>query len=342
VIRSKYGLTNLLEELRTIAIVRALPGLGDFLCAIPALRALRTTHPHAHIALVGLPNLRELVDRFGAYIDELVELPGYPGLPEQTPDAEALAEFLADMRSRRFDLAIQMHGSGVITNALTLELGATRSAGFFLPTHGCPNPDSFLPYVESESEIRRYLRLMDCLGIPSQGEAMEFPVEFSDRQELETLLKLYALDPESYVCLHAGASVPSRCWSGDRFAAVGDRLAQLGWRVVLTGSAVERGLAESIARIMQAPVINLAGRTSLGTLAALLQDSRLLVCNDTGISHLAAALQVPSVVIFSASDPKRWAPLDCDRHRAILPPATVETVLEHIDDLLAREFAYVA
>jgi hypothetical protein len=48
---------------------------------------------------VGLPSLRGLVDRFEAYIDELVELPGYPGLPEQMPDAEALAEFLADMRS---------------------------------------------------------------------------------------------------------------------------------------------------------------------------------------------------------------------------------------------------
>lgn len=65
----------------------------------PPCERCATAYPHAHITLVGLPSLRGLVDRFEAYIDELVELPGYPGLPEQMPDAEALAEFLADMRS---------------------------------------------------------------------------------------------------------------------------------------------------------------------------------------------------------------------------------------------------
>ena len=64
--------------------------------------------------------------------------------------------------------------------------------------------------------------------------------------------------------------------------------------------------------------LSLAGETDLGTIALLLRDSRLLLCNDTGVSHIAAALKVPSVVIFTGSDPDRWKPLDVGRHVAVM------------------------
>ena len=99
------------------------------------------------------------------------------------------------------------------------------------------------------------------------------------------------------------------------------RLAHLGYQVVLTGTAAERNLCHQICvaireAVVPAP-IDLAGRTSLGELAVLLSHSALLVCNDTGISHLAAALKTPSVVIFSNSEVVRWAPGDRTRHRIV-------------------------
>ncbi|MBD1846817.1 glycosyltransferase family 9 protein [Cyanobacteria bacterium FACHB-63] len=333
-------MSEAISRAERIAIVRALPGLGDFLCAVPALRALRAAYTQAKVTLIGLPNSQGLAERFEQYIDEFVVLPGYPGLPEQPVDLSALPAFFAEMRSRRFDLAIQMHGSGIVTNPLTLELDASRTIGFFQPGQVCPDPASFLPFVETEHEILRYLRLLEFVGIPASNVEMEFPIEESDRQEGQALTQLYGL--HRYVCIHAGASVPSRCWSSDRFAAIGEHLAQKGWQIVLTGSCAERGLTEAIARLIKAPTINLAGRTSLGTLAAMLESCRLLVCNDTGISHLAAALKVPSVVIFSGSDPQRWSPLDCQRHRSIVPPASASTVLEQVEALLQQEALYVA
>jgi ADP-heptose:LPS heptosyltransferase len=328
------------ETVHHIAIVRALPGLGDFLCVVPALRSLRAAFPQAQVTLIGLPSTKALVGRFWAYMDEFVALPGYPGLPEQTPNLEQLQDFLIEMRSRQFDLALQLHGSGVISNQLTQAIGAKCIAGFYLPGHDCPDPITFLPFQESESEIRRSLRLLTHLQMASQSEALEFPIQPDEERDFQTLKQIYSI--QSYVCLHAGASVSTRRWSGLQFAAVGDAVAEQGYQVVLTGAVEERGLADAIAQAMQHPCLNLAGRTSLGTLAALLRDARLLVCNDTGVSHLGAAVRVPSVVIFSQSDPRRWAPLEQNRHRAIWDAqgVSLSAVLEQVNALLKQEPIY--
>src|SRR5581483_11110387 len=87
--------------------------------------------------------------------------------------------------------------------------------------------------------------------------------------------------------------------------------------VVITGDEGERELAETVVRQMSKPALNLAGKTDLGSLAALISAARAVVCNDTGVSHLAAALRVPSVVLVTASDPRRWGPEDRRLHRVL-------------------------
>ncbi len=302
---------------RKIAVIRMLRGLGDLLCAVPALRALRAALPDAHIALVGLPSARAFVRRFGGYVDELIESPGFPGIPERTPNIAAIPDFLASMQRRSFDLAIQMHGNGAVTNTLLLLLKARNSAGFFEAGRFCPNPETFLPYVENQSEIVRCLALMEFLGLGPGDGNLEFPLWKNDREELARLPGIDDLRRGEYVCIHPGAHDPSRRWPVVHFASVADGLAALGMSVALTGGIEESGTTRQVARAMRHQAIDLAGQTSLGSLGALLADARLLICNDTGISHLAAALHVPSVVIFTNSNPSRWAPLNSDLHRPV-------------------------
>lgn len=301
---------------RRVVVLRALQ-LGDLLCAVPALRALRAALPQAHITLIGLAWARDFVARFDHYLDDFIEFPGFPGLPERTFDARAFPDFLADAHARDFDLAIQLHGSGSFVNPLVVMLGARTNAGYFFPGEYCPDPERFLPYPDGLPEARRHLALMEYLGAPADDDRAEFPLRASDHAALAAVEQAADLRPGEYVCLHAGARYPSRRWGAERYAALGDELSRLGLRVVITGSDWEVELAAAVASAMRAPALNLAGRTDLAALAALLSGARLLVSNDTGVAHVAAGLRVPSVVVVTGSDTSRWAPLDRDRHRTV-------------------------
>ncbi|HET9579309.1 MAG TPA: glycosyltransferase family 9 protein [Usitatibacter sp.] len=301
---------------RHVAVFRALQ-LGDMLCAVPALRALRAFLPAARITLVGLPWARSFVERFRHYVDDLLVFPGFPGYPEQEGDIRGLLDCLREAQKRRFDVAIQLHGSGELTNRIVALLGAGRVAGF-RPRDGFPAPSPwFMPWPDSQPEIHRYLSLMAFLGVPLHGADLELPLLDEDRRSWEALTREHHLSPGHYVCIHPGARLRSRRWPAERFGEVGAALAQDGWQIVVTGSAAEAPLTSEVMSMLPRTAIDLTGRTTLGSMAMLLQQGALLVCNDTGVSHIAAAVRAPSVIVASGSDVRRWAPLDTQRHHVL-------------------------
>jgi ADP-heptose:LPS heptosyltransferase len=174
-----------------VAVVRALQ-LGDMLCAAPALRSLRAALPKARITLIGLPWAREFVARYSDYLDDFLEFPGFPGIPEQSFEPDRTVAFLAQ-HSKRFDLAIQLHGSGPNINPFTQLLGARRTAGFYLPGDTCPDAASFLPWPEQGHEIQRLSSLICFLGAPDCGDKLEFPLSPEDWAEAQTLMQTHGL-----------------------------------------------------------------------------------------------------------------------------------------------------
>jgi ADP-heptose:LPS heptosyltransferase len=316
-IQEKQPSANCLKGVNRVAVFRALQ-LGDLLCAVPALRALRTALPESRITLVGLPWAQEFVHRYHKYVDEFLEFPGFPGLPEREVDRDGFPRFIGAAQLAKFDLAIQMHGSGAIVNTLMALLGAKENAGYFATGDYCPNPQTFIPYPDQGNEVRRHLRLVNHLGAPYCGEELEFPLSHHDFKELANLPGANCLVPGEYVCIHPGARFFTRRWPAEDFAVTADSLAAQGWQVVITGSASERPLAESVAALMKSSVLNLAGETTFGSAAALVAGARLVITNDTGMSHLAAAVRTPSVVVVLSSNAEQWAPLDRQRHRVVL------------------------
>lgn len=301
---------------RRIAVFRALQ-LGDLLCAVPALRALRAAQPQARITLVGLPWAEHFAVRFRHLVDDFLAFPGFPGFPEREAEPAALIDFLMQARRRRFHLALQLHGSGRMTNYVVSLMSGGRCAGFHPPGRPWHPAARFLPWPETGHELQRCLALMRHLGLPAQGEHMEFPLSAEERRAWAQRAAALRLKAGRYVCIHPGARLPSRRWPAERFVAVACALAAGGWPIVITGGPDERDLTAPVAAALGQAAVDLTGVTSLGELGACLAQARLLVSNDTGVSHVAAGVRTPSVIVSSGADVARWAPLDRTLHRTL-------------------------
>ncbi len=296
-----------------IALLRALQ-LGDLLCTIPAVRALRTAYPSAEITLLGLPWATSFVQRFNNYFNRFIHFPGYPGLPEQPYAPSEWIKFVQTIHQEQFDLVIQMHGDGTIVNPMLQKLHIKELAGFY--PSGCPvNSGLFIEYPKHVHEIERHLLLIKHLGISITGVYLEFPFLLKDEEDFKKLL--LPVFPYRYVCVHPGSRGVSRQWNPAYFAALADFCIEQGFTVVLTGTIDEIDLTREVKKCMKHTAIDLTGKTSLGAIGLLIKNASFLISNCTGVSHIASATETPSLVISLDGEPERWAPLNKDLHKVL-------------------------
>ncbi|MDQ2903495.1 MAG: glycosyltransferase family 9 protein [Chloroflexota bacterium] len=315
------GLPTLkLEEPRRIAILRALQ-LGDMLQSVPALRAIRARFPHAEITLIGLPWAASFARRFQRYIDRFVEFAGYPGISEVEVDPQRTARFIEEQQAHGYDLVVQMHGSGKISNTLALALGGQVSVGYYDLAAPAHELTLAILYPENWPEVLRNLGLARLLGCTDLATWLEFPLFNEDLVEAAALLRALPRVDRPWIGLHAGARPPARRWPLERFARVGNALMQrFGAQIILTGGPGEEIMARTVEEHLSEPALNLAGQTSLGTLAGVISKLDLFISNDTGPAHIANAVDTFSITLFGPADHRRWAPLDQARHPIIRQP----------------------
>lgn len=288
---------GIVDGVGKIAVLRP-NAVGDFVFALPALHALKAAYPTAELVLLGKAWHRGFLEGRPGPVDRVVELPPIPGVGAPVGaqvDTQAVDAFIGRMRDERFDIALQMFGGGRYSNPLLRRLGARLTAGF----RGADAPalDRWLAYREPAP---RRLALLEVAGLvgawPGPLPMPELALTEADRREAERVLPARAGEP--IVVLQPGATDPRRCWPAQRFAALGDLLAETGAQVVVNGSAAEAELVDAVVGAMRHPALGLAGKLGLGGLCGLLARARLLVSNDTGPLHLALALGVPCVGIF--------------------------------------------
>ena len=297
-----------------MAVFRA-SRLGDFLCATPAFRSLRAALPEADITLIGLPFVHDLVARSPS-LDRFEPFPGYPGIAEQFfVPADAL-HFFTRMQAERFDLVIQLHGTGVYANPVALMLGGGRTAGLIRPGDDLGLLDAAFPMPPTGHHVHRLQAFMAFLGAPPLGVAYDFPLSLEDRLDADALL---AHSPKPLIGIHAGSWEVTKRWPGKRFAAVALALRRrYGGTVVLIGAGNTASTGDEIESMLGSSCLNLVDRTSLGVLGAVIHRFTVLITNDSGPAHIAHALRTPSVTVFRATAPEEWGALDSHHHAAVL------------------------
>lgn len=302
-----------LKNINKIGIFRALQ-LGDLLCSIPAIRALRRNFPKAKIVLIGLPWQQSLIKRFPDYFDEFIYFPGYPGLPEQEFNPVSFDEFAEKMRQENFDLLLQMQGNGTIVNEMLQQLNSKNLAGFYNDISIKPS-HLFMKYPDTLPEVLRHIALMKHLKLEVENNEMEFPIFEEDIKNVAQLN--LGLKKRNYIVVHPGSRGKWRQWPPKLFAKLTDKCIEKKYKVLITGTENEADITSKVLDCMMHNAVNLTGKTNLGMVAYLIKNARILISNCTGVAHISAATKTPSLVISMDGEPHRWAPLDKNIHKVI-------------------------
>jgi heptosyltransferase-2 len=261
--------------------------------SLPALRDVRRAFPHAHLEVLARPWVADLY-RAVSEVDAVRESRGHGA------DAESLRG--------EFDRALLLPNS--FATAFTVwRAGIPERWGYATDGRGVllTRRARVPAAVRGRSQVYYYRSMLEGLGIATEGPpdaSLPCPEEWGAR----AADKLAHDGP--WIGVNPGAFYgTAKRWIPERFAAAADIVARrLDARVVLVGGPQERPLAEAIADGMQAPVRVLCGETSLGELVGVLARLRLLLTNDSGPMHVAAALGVPLVAVFGSTDVTETAP----------------------------------
>jgi heptosyltransferase II len=297
--------------------------VGDVVMATPALRALRKHYRDARIVYVGRP--ASLATVAGTpHADATI-----PDLSNRPPIWRNFRDLVRQLRGLRADLAVLLPNS--FRSAAVARLGgAGRVAGYARDGRGWLLTDKLAPPRDADgrftpvSAVDYYADLAAALGARPRSRRMSLPVRPEDTAAADAMLAAAGVAGDGpLVMLNPGASFgTSKMWSAGRYAALADMLIERrGARIIVNAAPSERHIAAWVGQAMRhAPAISFADRdNTLGMLKALLRRCDLLVTNDTGARHLAAAMRIGVVTLFGSTDPA-WARIDYPRERLVRVP----------------------
>lgn len=311
--RIRTGRHQLIEpDVSKIAVLRS-NGIGDFIFALPALEALRQAYPDAEIILLALEWHDAFLKNRPGPIDRVIVVPksrGVNGAEDGEENPEELERFFQEMALENFDIAIQMHGGGRYSNPFIRRLGARLTVGACsenaLPLDRC------IPYHFYQMEILRYLEIVSLVG--AYTTYFE-PHIFVTNEDLQAAARHVPETPKPLAVLHPGAGDPRRRWPVSKFAKVGDALTDAGAQVLVVGAGMDNEIVDAVCGAMSAGSHNLCGKLDLNALTGLLSRASLVVSNDSGPLHLAAAVGASTVGIYWCGNMINAGPLTRSHHR---------------------------
>ena len=273
-----------------LVVLRAL-GLGDFLTAVPALRALAAAFPDHHRVLLAPAWLEPLAALLDGAVDEIADTEGRAAVPDALPPAAHGA-----------DIAVNLHGRGPQSHAALRAARPGRLVAFACPAAGHEDGPA---WRDGEHEVARWCRLLTESGIAADPAALDLAAPPGTERHGATVL-------------HPGAAAPARRWPTDRWAAVARAERAAGRPVLLSAGPGEETEALAVAATAGLPADSVRAGGDLTDLARLVAGAGRVACADTGVAHLATALRVPSVVLFGPTPPAEWGPpADRGHHRVL-------------------------
>lgn len=298
------------ENYKNILIIKP-SSLGDIVLCLPALTVLHKNFPDAKISWLVRPEFAPLLKNH-PHLTEIIPFDRkLLGKAWFDPRAFwALLSLIRRLRKSKFDAVFDFQGlfrtaSLALLSGCKKRFGMTnaRELAHIFYTDKVPQDSNCYHLVDY------YLKIIRAAGASEIDIKFVLPKNSKAAGSVDRLLKSHGITENNYAVLIPGSAHRDKCWPKKHFAALADRItSQFGLSIVATGTTPEISIIEKLKSLSNVPIINLAGQTSLNELIALLRNAKIVVSNDTGPGHIAAALDVPLAIIFGRSNPVRVAP----------------------------------
>ena len=285
--------------------------LGDIVLALPALSALRDTFPEAKITWLVRPEFAPILNNHPALTDIILFDRKLLGKAWFKPAAfSALISLIRHLRNQKFDAVIDLQGL-FRTACLSWLTGCKKRFGManareFAPlfyTHKVPqNP-------ECTHLVDYYLKIAKTAGAVEAEAKFVFPQNSAANDSVNKLLTSHGINRDNYAVFIPGSAHKDKCWPQENFAALADKISsRFDLPIITAGTSSETVIAEKIKKLANTPITNFAGLTNLNELVDLLRSAKIVISNDTGPGHIAAALGSPLVLMYGWSNPARITP----------------------------------
>ena len=298
--------TVVLSKLKNILIIM-MGGIGNMIFLTPALKALRKALPSSSFCFLLGPYGAEKAIQGSDLIDKNIVIE-----PEKYKGLAGYVRLIRELKKERFTLSITSTGTNPVKSGLLCLLSGIKfrsgenvgRKGFFYNFR--------IPFDKDNHEVESNIQLVQSLGIEVKDRSLFVQKSEEDRNFARDFFIRHGLEGRLVIGIHPGSGVHQagfKRWPKERFSQLADQLiSDLEAAVILFGGADEVELADEIKKTMRSEPIVMSGKTSLSQTAALVENCRLFISNDSGLLHVAGAVNTPAIGIFGPTDPKRTGP----------------------------------
>ncbi len=285
-------------------LIRGTNWIGDAIMTLPAVASVLATYPKSHVSILVKPSVADIYRLFSE-VDEILI---YENKFDNPTGVLKLAQTLKD---KKFDAAILLQNA-IEAAIIALLAGIPMRAGFdsdargLLLTHRVHRTNE----IKKIHQIDYYLEMVKALGCVDVTRELHLETKINISDARNVLRKFIPDEKKAVIGMAPGATYgPAKKWLPERFAAVAEKLSKdFSAQVILMGGKADTETALEVQKSAKGECVNLCGKTSVWEAAYLISQCRLFISNDSGLMHVAGALNVPTVAIFGSTNPVTTSP----------------------------------
>ncbi|MDW8055173.1 MAG: glycosyltransferase family 9 protein [Elusimicrobiota bacterium] len=292
-------------KIKKVLVIK-LTMMGDTILLYPAVKALKEKFRDAKLTML-CSKVNVDVVKMWDFIDEIIVFK----FDKFFNNPLVVFQQILTLWRRKFDLVVDFEQWFRITPIIAFLSGKIKV--------GFKTPEQFrhylfdiqVPHKRKKHEVECFCDMVEALGVSVTSKRLYLPVDETAKRRIKDLLESYDIHEKQFVIIHPGCGIHGyyRQWNTEKYAEVAEYIfSNYALKILLTGSKDDLETVKKIIKIAKVNLIDFAGKTTLDELIALVSMAKFVICGNTGVLHIAAAVRTPTIAIHGPTDPAKWGP----------------------------------